>query len=307
MEEKIKNILISGGAGFIGSHLANYLVSKGHKVFALDNLSTGRKKNLSDKVVFIRGNVENASKWNFNDWDEIYHLASPASPIHFEKMPLAVFPPNSIGTVKILRYALKKLERDKHKVKVLFTSTSEVYGDPKEHPQKETYTGDVDTLSVRAVYDESKRFGEMVCGVFARRGVDVRIARIFNTFGPNMPKDGRVFTNFLDAIQKKRSLIVHGNGMQTRSFMYISDCIKGLMLLMGKGKVGEAYNLGNPEEATIIELARLMMEYSKYDIDFTFGDARPNDPKRRLPDISKIRELGFEPQVSYKDGIKSFF
>ena len=297
-------VLVTGGAGFIGSWLCNFLLEKGYKVFCLDSLITGRKDNIThllthEKFTFIRHDVR--KKIGIRA-DYIFHLASPASPASYMEYSIETSLTNSIGTYMMLELARK------NKARFLLASTSEVYGDPLEHPQRETYWGNVNPLGVRACYDESKRFAESLTMSFHRKyGLGVRIARIFNTFGPRMRSDdGRVIPNFIVQALSGKDITVYGDGKQTRSFCYVSDMVDGLMKLMfTEGIDGEAVNLGNPDERTIIEVARIVKRLTNSESRIVFKPLPPDDPTRRRPDITKARRLlNWEPKTDFEDGIK---
>ncbi|MEM3656746.1 MAG: UDP-glucuronic acid decarboxylase family protein [Thermoprotei archaeon] len=292
-------ILITGGAGFIGSHLAERLVEQGHSVIIMDNLSSGSRDNLTrEGVEFLEWDITNPFDSNA-DW--IFHLASMASPASFEKHALEIALTNSLGTLNTLKTA------EKHGSRVLITSTSEVYGDPLIHPQSEDYRGNVATMGPRAPYDESKRFAETLAYIYHRRGVDVRLARIFNTYGPRMsPYDGRVIPNFITQALEGRPLTVYGDGQQTRSFCYIDDMVEGLLKLMTRENDdvrGIPINLGNPEEHTILELAKTILDLTGSSSPIVFKPQPPHDPKKGRPDITRAKTLlGWEPKTPLRGG-----
>jgi len=305
--------VVTGGAGFIGSHLCNRLIEQGAEVFCIDNLITGDYKNISllsknPKFHFIKHDVIRTLPTKitkqFSGTKFIYHLASPASPPLYRKYAIETLLVNSSGTYKLLEIA-KNL-----KAKFLLASTSEIYGDPLEHPQKETYHGNVNSVGLRACYDESKRFSESLTIEFVRKfNLDARIIRIFNTYGPNMKiLDGRVISNFVNQAIRTKPLTVYGDGLQTRSFCYIDDMIEGLIKSMvSKETSGQVLNLGNPQEFTIMDLARLIIKLtnSKSTIDhrnLRLGD----DPQQRKPDISRAKKiLGWQPKISLTTGLKT--
>ena len=298
--------IVTGGAGFIGSNLVDALLLKGYKVFALDNLLTGNEDNLREAnkqkdFTFIKYDVINELPV-LGPINYIYHLASPASVPDYQKYPEETALVNTVGTRALLKVAKA------HGAKFLFTSTSEVYGDPKEHPQKETYWGNVNPNGIRACYDESKRFGEMMTMLYVRKfGVDARIARIFNTYGPKMrPDDGRVISNFVNQALKNEPISVYGDGKQTRSFCFVSDMVTGLISLMEHEQTkGEVVNLGNPEEYTMIDLATKVKTMTGSLSEIVHKDLPADDPMQRKPDISKARKLlGWEPKVSVDSGLK---
>ncbi|MFH1863386.1 MAG: UDP-glucuronic acid decarboxylase family protein [bacterium] len=308
-----KTCLVTGGAGFIGSHLCDYLIRKslpaggqGYEVVCLDNLITGSKKNIehlanNPNFKFIKADIVSDVP-DLGKIDYIFHLASPASPIDYQKNPEETLLANSLGTLNILKLARKK------KAVVLIASTSEIYGDPKEHPQKETYWGNANSFGPRACYDESKRFAEAATYVYLQKyDLDARVIRIFNTYGPRMQKDdGRVVSNFINQAIKGDSLAIYGDGKQTRSFCFVSDMVEGIQKAMfTKGTKGQVFNLGNPEEYTVLELAEKIKEMTGAKSEFIFEPLPQDDPMQRQPDISKAKEvLGWEPKVSVDEGLQ---
>lgn len=306
MEQKSPVSVVTGGAGFIGSNLCEALLGKGHRVFCVDNLLTGSEKNIESLTsnhdfTFIRWDVTNDMPVLPNV-DYVFHLASPASVPDYQKYDEETALVNSVGTRNLLKFAKA------YQAKFLFTSTSEVYGDPKEHPQKETYWGNVNPNGIRACYDESKRFGEMMTMLYVRnRGVDGRIARIFNTYGPRMRKDdGRVISNFINQALEGKPITVYGEGKQTRSFCYISDQVAGLLALMFSDKTkGEIVNIGNPEEYTIIDIANKIQTLIGSHSEIIHAELPKDDPTQRKPDITKAQTLlGWKPVVSADEGLK---
>lgn len=298
--------VVTGGAGFIGSNLVDALLAKGYKVFAFDNLLTGNESNLSDakknpNFIFIRHDVTTELPV-IGPVHFLYHLASPASVPDYQKYPEETALVNTVGTRALLKVAKA------HSAKFLFTSTSEVYGDPKEHPQKETYWGNVNPNGARACYDESKRYGEMMTMLYVRNhGVDARIARIFNTYGPHMrPTDGRVVSNFINQALKGEPMTVYGDGKQTRSLCFVSDMVDGLIRLMETDKtMGEVVNIGNPEEYTMIDLAQKIKTMTGSVSELAYSDLPLDDPTKRRPDITKAKRLlAWEPKVTVDDGLK---
>jgi UDP-glucuronate decarboxylase len=297
-----KTILVTGGAGFIGSHLCDSLHQAGHEVLCLDNFFTGSKNNVrhlleSDRFELVRHDVNNPLSFEV---DEIYHLACPASPYYYQVDPVQTIKTNVQGTINVLELA-RRLG-----VKVVHASTSEVYGDPIEHPQKETYRGNVNVLSTRACYDEGKRCAETICMDYRRQyGVDVRIARIFNTYGPRMAlNDGRVVSNFIVQALQNKELTIFGDGSQTRSFQYVSDLIRGLQALMNVTHFFGPVNLGNPEEYTIIDYARIILELTESKSQFKFLSLPSDDPRQRHPDIAFAREkLDWSPEIKLREGM----
>lgn len=300
-----KRILVTGGAGFIGSHLCERLLKQGNEVLCLDNFYTGTKRNIeglmdNKKFELIRHDIAQPI---LLEVDQIYHLACPASPIHYQYNPVKTIKTNIIGTLNILGIAKRV------KARILQASTSEVYGDPEEHPQKESYWGRVNPVGIRSCYDEGKRCAETLCMDYHRQNkVDVRIIRIFNTYGPNMnPDDGRVVSNFIVQALKNEPITVYGDGNQTRSFQYIDDLTSGMIKMMEneKGFIGPV-NLGNPDEFTINELANTVLKMipdSKSKI--IYKDLPEDDPKQRQPDISLARQmLDWEPKIKLEEGLK---
>jgi nucleoside-diphosphate-sugar epimerase len=297
------NIMIAGGAGFVGSHLSRSLVQQGHHVVCVDDLSTGSLDNVADLLgvpgyEFIRADVAHTPSIHV---DVIAHLASPASPVDYDRMPVHTMRANALGMFRLLDVARNVGAR------LLFVSTSEVYGDPLIHPQPETYWGNVDPIGPRSCYDEAKRFGEAL--LFASRresGVQANIVRLFNAYGPSMRRnDGRVIPELLSAALSGRPLTVHGNGTQTRSFIYVSDLVAGLEHVIKDAEIdGEVFNVGNPREITMLQLAEQILEVTGSSSAIEFTSARPGDPERRRPIIDKIRDrYGWEPTVALGDGI----
>ncbi|KAI9090867.1 hypothetical protein DFS34DRAFT_643809 [Phlyctochytrium arcticum] len=297
-----KRILVTGGAGFVGSHLVDRLMMMGHEVIVLDNYFTGRKGNIEHWVghphfEIVRHDVVDPF---MIEVDEIYHLACPASPPHYQYNPIKTVKTSVMGTINMLGLAKRT------KARFLLTSTSEVYGDPKEHPQKETYWGNVNPIGPRACYDEGKRVAETLTFSYAaQEGLDTRVARIFNTFGPRMNEnDGRVVSNFIIQALKGEDLTVYGEGGQTRSFMYVHDLVDGLIALMAS-EVREPVNLGNPEECTILEFAEIIGRAVKRQVRVVKLPSTMDDPQRRRPDITRAREtLGWEPRFSVVQGVE---
>ena len=307
----MKTILITGGAGFIGSHLCKKLVDQGDTVICLDNLLTGSQKNiadlLADKNFFFIS--QDACKpfvsRKFAKIDQIYHLASPAdpnvnSPVSYMTHPFETMSVNTIGTWNMCELAVK------HKAKLLFTSTSEVYGDPQVSPQSESYRGNVSTTGPRAVYDEAKRFGETIVSAFVRnKNLNGRITRIFNTYGPKMnPNEGRAVVNFIKQAIKNEYIAIYGDGSQTRSFCYVDDEVEGLILAMEKGKRGEVYNIGNNREMSILVFAKLIKKLADSKSKIIFEPLPEDDPTQRKPDITKAKKrLGWNPKIDLEEGL----
>ncbi len=302
------NVIVTGGAGFIGSHLVDGLLKRGYRVVAVDNLVTGSKGNLADasknpNFTFVEHDIiQLLTKQQIDKATHIFHLASPASVVDYQKYPEETALVNSVGTRNLLQLAQETGSR------FLFASTSEVYGDPQEHPQKETYWGNVNPNGVRACYDESKRFGEMLSMTYFRRDkLDIRIARIFNTYGPRMRSDdGRVVSNLINQAIGNQPLTVYGDGTQTRSFCYVSDMVEGLVKLMfTDGIAGEVINVGSPEEYRILDLATKIKTMTGAHSEIVFKSLPADDPKERRPDITKAKELlGWEPKVSLDEGLQ---
>ena len=297
--------LVAGGAGLIGSQLCRTLLDAGHRVVCADNLATATRAavdELSSRRGFRFVACDITGELEFGPLDNVFHLASPASPRHFRQMPEAIIAANSTGTANLIGLALGCGAR------FLFASTSEVYGDPLEHPQREDYFGNVNPVGERACYDESKRFGEALTMTAVRqRGLDGRIVRIFNTYGPGMnPEDGRALIEFLGRAVAGRPLPIHGDGRQTRSWCYVTDLAEGIARAMERpGTRGRVYNLGNPDERTVLDLARAVLRAADSESELEFLPMPPDDPARRCPDISRAREeLGWEPVVDLADGLR---
>jgi UDP-glucuronate decarboxylase len=296
-------ILITGGAGFIGSHLCDRLIRDGHEVLCLDNLFTGSKRNIEHLLghpnfTFIERDVQLPF---FGRFDRIYNLACPASPPHYQHDPVETVRTNVLGMLTCLELARQTGAR------VLQASTSEVYGDPEVHPQHEAYLGNVDPLSRRACYDEGKRCAETLCMDYHREyGVDVRIIRIFNTYGPHMAKDdGRVVSNFILQSLRGESITIYGDGSYTRSFQYVDDLVEGMIRMMECEGFTGPVNLGNPGEFTIRDLAKLVLELTGSTSGIAHLPAVPNDPKQRKPDITLAKaKLGWEPKVPLRQGLE---
>ena len=295
-------ILVTGGAGFIGTHLCASLLKKGHEVLCLDNFLTSSKSNIvslreNPAFEFIRHDVTQPL---LLEVDQIYNLACPASPVHYQHNPVKTVKTNVMGTINLLGMAKRV------KARILQASSSEVYGNPQVHPQKEDYWGYVNPIGPRSCYDEGKRVAETLMMDYHRQnGVDIRIARIFNTYGPKMsPYDGRVVSNFIVQALQGNPLTVYGDGSQTRSFCHVSDMVRGLEALMGSDIVGPV-NLGNPNEQSILALAGLIRELTGKRIDIRLESLPQDDPVRRKPDISLAREvLHWEPKVKLKEGLR---
>lgn len=297
-------VLITGGAGFIGSHLVDYYLAQGDEVIVIDNLITGEKDNIkqhfnNQRFRFINSDV--CEKLTFpNGIDLIFHFASPASPFDYLKYPLETMKTASLGTINMLELALHK------RAKFVLASTSEVYGDPLIHPQREDYWGNVNPTGPRSVYDEGKRFAEAITLAYHRKyNLSVSIARIFNTYGERMRiGDGRVIPAFIEQALKNMPITIFGDGNQTRSFCYVSDLIKGIVKL-AQNNYSMPINLGNPKEYKIIEIARIIKKLCNSSSTFTFHPLPEDDPKRRQPDITLAKEiLKWKPKVKLEDGLK---
>ena len=305
---------MTGGAGFIGSHLSDRLLSSGWSVICLDNFASGMRRNIGALVEhpnfrLVERDVSAAPLPDEFAADRYFHLASPASPNphtprSYMALPLETAMVNSIGLRHVLDLARRTGGR------ALFASTSEVYGDPLVHPQREDYWGNVSSTGPRSCYDEAKRFGEALCMIYVRSyRVDVRIARIFNTYGPHMdPEDGRMLPNFITQALANQALTIYGDGQYTRSLCYVHDLVDGLLAAMDSNRrdaAGRVYNLGNPDERTILDYARMVLELIPSSSSrITYQPPVPDDPSRRRPDISRARsELGWEPRVDLRDGL----
>lgn len=304
------HVVVTGGAGFIGSHLCESLLAEGHKVTAIDNFLTGSRSNIEHLLGHERFRLvehDIVRPWDdealgLGKVDLVFHLASPASPADFSKIPLEIAIINSVGTYNVLELAKR------HGARYLLASTSEAYGDPEEHPQREEYRGNVSTTGPRACYDEGKRFAEAITSVYVREyGLDGRIVRIFNTYGPRMnPQDGRSVPNFISQALRGEPLTVYGKGEQTRSYCYVSDMVAGLMSVMFSEREirGRVINVGNPDERTILHFAQIIRDLCGSQSSIEYRPALQDDPTRRCPDISRIREeIGWEPRVPLEEGL----
>lgn len=296
--------VVTGGAGFLGSHLVDYLLNKGHQVIAIDNLITGRVQNIAHlagngNFKFIKQDV---TQYIFlsEKIDYVWHFASPASPIDYAEFPIQTLKVGSLGTHKALGLAMK------NRARFLLTSTSEIYGDPLRHPQSEDYWGNVNSVGPRSCYDEAKRFAEAMTMAYHREhGLETRIVRIFNTYGPRMRlNDGRVVPAFISQALKKEPITLYGEGKQTRSFCYCSDLIEGIYRLM-MSDYCDPVNIGNPNELSIRQFAELILELTGTQLELINKDLPTDDPKQRRPDITKARNLlQWEPKVDLRDGLK---
>lgn len=298
------NILVTGGAGFIGSHLCKRLVDEGNHVFCLDNMYTGTYTNIADLLKnpnfdFINASVTDEIKVEV---EQIYNLACPASPIHYQYDPVMTMKTSILGAMRVLDLARKC------QATVLQASTSEVYGDPLEHPQSEEYWGNVNPIGIRACYDEGKRAAETLFFDYHRQyGVNIKVVRIFNTYGPNMAEnDGRVVSNFIVQALSGKKITIYGDGSQTRSFCYVSDLVDGLIRMMNSSAdVIGPINIGNPVEKTVLELAQMIIEITNSSSEIVMKDLPQDDPLKRKPDISKAEHfLNWSPLVSLEEGLK---
>ena len=297
----MKRNLVTGGSGFLGSHLSKNLLERGEEVICIDNFFTGTKKNIEPLIQYpnfelIRHDVTEPIKIEV---DKIWHLACPASPIHYQFNPIKTTKTIFLGTYNMLGLA-KRVG-----AKFLLASTSEVYGDPEEHPQKESYRGSVNTTGIRSCYDEGKRIAETLCSDYQRiNGVDAKIMRIFNTYGPNMRfDDGRVVSNFIIQALKNEKITLYGDGEQTRSFCYVDDLISGMILLM-ESNYQKPINIGNPKEFSIKELAYLVRDLINPNLEFEYKDLPQDDPKQRKPSIILAKEvLNWEPKIQLREGL----
>ncbi|MBW4534111.1 MAG: SDR family oxidoreductase [Pleurocapsa minor HA4230-MV1] len=295
-------ILVTGGAGFIGSHLIDRLMKQGHDVICLDNFFTGHKRNIRhwlDNPYFelIRHDITEPIRLEV---DQIYHLACPASPVHYQYNPVKTIKTNVMGTLNMLGLAKRVNAR------FLLASTSEVYGDPDVHPQPEEYRGNVNCIGIRSCYDEGKRVAETLAFDYHRQNnVDIRVMRIFNTYGPRMfENDGRVVSNFIVQALQGTPLTVYGDGSQTRSFCYVADLVEGMMRLMNGEHMGPI-NIGNPGEYTILQLAETIQKMINPDAQLSYKPLPQDDPKQRQPDITKAKNLlGWEPTINLEEGLK---
>ena len=295
-------ILVTGGAGFVGSHLIDRLMEQGHEVLCLDNFYTGTKANIQKwfnhpRFELIRHDITEPIRLEV---DQIYHLACPASPVHYQYNPIKTTKVSVLGTINMLGLAKRV------KARFLLASTSEVYGDPDIHPQPEEYRGNVNCIGLRSCYDEGKRVAETLAFDYYREHkLEIRVARIFNTYGPRMlENDGRVVSNFIAQALRGIALTVYGDGSQTRSFCYVSDLVEGLMRLMNNDHVGPI-NLGNPGEYTILELAKTIQEMVNPETELIYKPLPEDDPKQRQPDITKAKQyLNWQPTIPLKEGLK---
>lgn len=295
--------LITGGAGFLGSHLADRLIDDGHDVLCVDNFYTGSKNNIRHLIGHKRFELIRHDVWLplYVEVDRIYNLACPASPVHYQNDPVATTKTSVLGVINMLGLAKRR------KARFLQASTSEVYGDPQMHPQQESYFGHVNPIGPRACYDEGKRCAETLCFDYHRQAkVDIRVIRIFNTYGPRMhPNDGRVVSNFIVQALKDKPITIYGDGSQTRSFCYVDDLIDGMVRMMNQDVEIGPMNLGNPNEFTIRELAETILRLTDSKSELVFHPLPQDDPAQRQPDITQARSiLRWEPTVNLEDGLK---
>ena len=299
----MKRILVTGGAGFLGSFLCERLVGEGHDVICLDNYFTGRKRNIEHLMQFKNFELmrHDITFPIFLEVDRIYNLACPASPVHYQYNPVKTIKTSVLGAIHVLGLAKRVNAR------VLQASTSEVYGDPAMHPQREEYWGNVNCIGIRSCYDEGKRVAEtLFFDYYRQNNVDIRVMRIFNTYGPRMhPNDGRVVSNFIVQALQNRDITIYGDGSQTRSFCYVDDLIEAMTRLMDQDGFVGPVNIGNPGEFTIKELAEKVVKLTGSSGKIVYKDIPPDDPKQRKPDITLAREkLGWQPRVQLEEGLQ---
>lgn len=299
--DNIKRVLVTGGAGFLGSHLCERLLADGNDVLCVDNFYTGRKANIAHLLNHPNFEVKrhDITLPLYVEVDEIYNLACPAAPIHYQYDPIATTKVSVIGSLNMLGLAKRT------KARILQASTSEVYGDPLVHPQPEGYWGNVNPIGVRSCYDEGKRCAETLFYDYQRQhNVDVRVVRIFNTYGPRMHiNDGRVVSNFVVQALKNLPITIYGNGSQTRSFCYVDDLIEGMVKVM-HSDLTKPVNVGNPKEFTILELAKMVIDMTDSDSVLAFESLPMDDPRQRRPDISKMKTLDWVPRVNLEEGLQ---
>ncbi|MAF80849.1 NAD-dependent dehydratase [bacterium] len=299
----MKTILVTGGAGFLGSHLVDRLIDRGDSVICVDNFFTGQKKNIEhllDHDRFTLREHDIIDPLLDVEVEQVYNLACPASPIHYQLNPIRTVKANTIGMINMLGLAKRTGAR------LLQASTSEVYGDPEVHPQPESYVGHVNTLGPRACYDEGKRVAETLCMDYHRsNGVDIRIVRIFNTYGPRMhPEDGRVVSNFVIQALRDEPISIYGDGSQTRSFCYVDELVDAMIRMMDQEEHIGPVNIGNPDEFTIKELAEKIIDLTGSKSKLTYADLPKDDPKQRQPDITLAKKvLGWEPSITLAEGL----
>ena len=295
--------LVSGGAGFLGSHICERLIMQNKEVICLDNFQTGRRQNIINLLKSPRFEIMRHNLWEpiYPEVSQIFNMACPASPIAYQKDPISTIKTAVLGAINMLGLAKRT------GAKIFQASTSEVYGDPQIHPQTEDYWGHVNPIGTRACYDEGKRCAETLFFDYHRQfGIDIRVARIFNTYGPKMQiDDGRVVSNFIVQALKDEDITVYGNGDQTRSFCYVDDLVDGIFALTSGNAVAQPFNIGNPAEITVLELAEIICRHCESKSKIKFKPLPSDDPTKRKPNINRIREhTGWEPKVSLTDGIK---
>jgi len=300
-------ILVTGAAGFLGANLTEYLLGQGHEVLGIDNFITGSRKNIEElsgkpNFKFFEADIVTltpVAKASFSQVDQVYHLACPTGVPNLAPLAEEMLLACSVGTKNILDIALQ------NKASFVFTSSSEIYGNPEKFPQAESYSGNVDPTGLRSPYEEGKRFSEALVAMYSRKhGLDAKIVRVFNTYGPRMSeKDTRVIPNFIRQITKEEPLTVHGDGQQRRTFCYVDDLIAGLELVMEKGKAGEVYNLGGDEEITIAALASLVAEVFGAQSGLKQEERPKHDHQARMPQLSRVKALGWSPQTTLKEGL----
>jgi len=297
-------ILVTGGAGFIGSHLCQALVEREHEVMAMDNLITGSRANIEHLLPrsgfrFVEHDV--TQPFAGEEWEAVFHLASPASPVSYDKYPIETMLVNSVGTYNLLQSVLRS------KARFLLASTSEVYGDPEVHPQPETYWGNVNPVGPRAHYDEAKRFAEALTMIYVQKfGLNGRIVRIFNTYGPRSdPQDGRIIPNFITQALQGKPITVYGDGSQTRSYCYVGDLVEGITrAMLAEGTCGQIINLGNPDERSALEIAEIVKRLAGSPSSIVHVPSRKEEIARRQPDITKAKQmLGWQPQAGLEEGL----
>ncbi|SDH31108.1 dTDP-glucose 4,6-dehydratase [Lentzea fradiae] len=294
----VKRAVVTGGGGFLGSHLCEALVARGVQVVCIDDFSTGEPANVPPDVEVVQADVSKPLR--LPPSEVVLHFACPASPSAYLASPIRTLETGGFGTYHVLE------EARRHSARVVIASTSEVYGDPLEHPQRETYWGNVNPIGPRSVYDEAKRFGEALAFAYRQQhGLDVGVVRIFNTYGPRMKSgDGRMLPTFFAQARKNEPLTVHGDGSQTRSLCYVDDLVRGVLSMMDSAEAGPV-NLGNPEEVTVLEVAKRVIEVTGSGSEITHVGAMTDDPRRRRPDITKARELlGWEPEIPLGRGLR---
>jgi len=301
----MKNIVVTGGAGFLGSHLIDRLIADGHHVTCVDNFFTGQESNIAHLLShpnFLLKKHDIVTPFDLPKIDQIYNLACPASPIHYQENPIKTIQTSTVGMVTMLELAMR------HKARILQASTSEIYGDPQVHPQTEAYWGNVNPIGPRSCYDEGKRVAETLCMDYHRqKNVDVRIIRIFNTYGPRMhPEDGRVVSNFIIQALHNKPITLYGDGSQTRSFCYVDDLIEGMLRMMNIENETGPVNVGNPTEISVVHLAEKIIELTNSSSTITYNPLPTDDPRQRQPDITKAQKLlNWQPQMELEHGLSN--